>query len=384
MKPTIRLQKILSYILLPVMVLFTFQSAFADNYDKQQSLTINNSSLTINTNPFKYSGYYQDSESRLYYLKARYYSPELMRFINRDSYDLSNRYAYGNGDPINNIDSNGHMAHWLDIGLGVLATAAGVLMALGTGGGSAIVGMGVSAALAGGVGTGIDQGLTYSHTIKQGGMADEALQWGSLGISLALGLAGGLTLMGNAAESGERELAECSTGLKKAYRDLNASPTSYFTEDGEQLVIDVRRMNLKSETPFTQRIRALAEEGDGEKLKESLSEDQRICIHQGSRTPAAAISMGYKISLIENIGDAAEADDHYFTSDLTTNVQNVDSRIRITTNVVGLRSRTSCEYIGGMEDTSRNNLARKFVRGCTRRLYEFDGLHRSPYEIMHM
>jgi RHS repeat-associated protein len=80
------------------------------NYDKHQhSLTINNSQLTINDNPFKYSGYYQDSESGLYYLKARYYSPELMRFINRDTYDLSNRYTYGGGNPISTTDVTGHM-----------------------------------------------------------------------------------------------------------------------------------------------------------------------------------------------------------------------------------------------------------------------------------
>jgi RHS repeat-associated protein len=123
MKLNKRLQKSLSYILLPVMVLFTFQSAFANNYecqitnyDKQRSvncgqphsLTINNSQLTINDNPFKYSGYYSDSESGLYYLKARYYSPELMRFINRDTYDLSNRYAYCNGNPISSTDTSGH------------------------------------------------------------------------------------------------------------------------------------------------------------------------------------------------------------------------------------------------------------------------------------
>ena len=59
----------------------------------------------------------------MYYCQARYYSPELMRFINRDTYDLSNRYAYGDGDPVNNVDPNGHSAFsWTD----------GVGMAVGT------------------------------------------------------------------------------------------------------------------------------------------------------------------------------------------------------------------------------------------------------------
>jgi RHS repeat-associated protein len=44
--------------------------------------------LNISINPFRYSSYYLDSESGFYYLNTRYYSPELMRFISRDTYDL--------------------------------------------------------------------------------------------------------------------------------------------------------------------------------------------------------------------------------------------------------------------------------------------------------
>ena len=43
--------------------------------------------LSIKDNPYKYSGYYRDIESDMDYLMARYYSPELMRFTTRDSYD---------------------------------------------------------------------------------------------------------------------------------------------------------------------------------------------------------------------------------------------------------------------------------------------------------
>jgi RHS repeat-associated protein len=128
-----KLHKSLSYILLPVMVLFTFQPAFANNYecrirnyDKPHSLTINNSQLTINDNPFKYSGYYSDAESGLYYLKARYYSSELMRFINRDTYDLSNRYAYCNGDPISGSDPTGHKSNFWNI-FGAVGTVVGLV-----------------------------------------------------------------------------------------------------------------------------------------------------------------------------------------------------------------------------------------------------------------
>ena len=53
-------------------------------------------------NPIRYRGYYYDRETRLYYLNARYYSPEWRRFISPDdtsyldpeSVNGLNLYAY--------------------------------------------------------------------------------------------------------------------------------------------------------------------------------------------------------------------------------------------------------------------------------------------------
>ena len=69
---------------------------------------LTNQQLNILTNPFQYDGYYYDQESGLYYLNARYYSSTLMQFISMDTYDLANRYAYCDGNPIGNIDPTGH------------------------------------------------------------------------------------------------------------------------------------------------------------------------------------------------------------------------------------------------------------------------------------
>jgi len=63
-------------------------------------------SFSIKDNPYMYSNYYHDTESLLDYLEARYYSIDLMRFLNRDTYNVPNRYVYCGGNPIECTDPN--------------------------------------------------------------------------------------------------------------------------------------------------------------------------------------------------------------------------------------------------------------------------------------
>ena len=66
-------------------------------------------------NPFRYRGYYYDTETELYYLQTRYYDPELGRFISQDSLDYAdpetinglNLYAYCGDNPVMNVDTTG-------------------------------------------------------------------------------------------------------------------------------------------------------------------------------------------------------------------------------------------------------------------------------------
>ena len=67
-----------------------------------------------NTNPIRYRGYYFDTESGLYYLKNRYYDPQVGRFINADALVDAGRgsiglnpFAYCLNDPVNSIDNTG-------------------------------------------------------------------------------------------------------------------------------------------------------------------------------------------------------------------------------------------------------------------------------------
>ena len=66
-------------------------------------------------NPFRYRGYYYDTESGFYYLNSRYYDPEIGRFINADGYlstgvgiTGTNMFAYCNNNPVLFEDSNGN------------------------------------------------------------------------------------------------------------------------------------------------------------------------------------------------------------------------------------------------------------------------------------
>ena len=64
-------------------------------------------------NPFRYRGYYYDSETGMYYLQSRYYDPETGRFINADGViDESNLnvngFAYCGNNPVLRSDKSGY------------------------------------------------------------------------------------------------------------------------------------------------------------------------------------------------------------------------------------------------------------------------------------
>jgi len=97
-----------------------------------------------NINAIRYRGYYYDVETKLYYLKTRYYDPEVGRFINMDDPSYSepsvfnglNLYAYCGNNPVMYYDPTGRSLIALFIGAIVGAVAAGI--AIGVTGGSVI------------------------------------------------------------------------------------------------------------------------------------------------------------------------------------------------------------------------------------------------------
>ena len=88
-------------------------------YDAYGKCTIKLDIVNVATlNPFRYRGYYYDSDLGLYYLQSRYYDPETGRFINAD--DVSyldpetihglNLYAYCLNNPVMYVDPRGNSA----------------------------------------------------------------------------------------------------------------------------------------------------------------------------------------------------------------------------------------------------------------------------------
>ena len=88
-------------------------------------------------NPFWYRGYVYDEETGLYYLRSRYYNPNLGRFVNADrvfdanaSVTTYNQYAYCDNCPVIYLDSEGRgLFTSLVIGFVVGALVSGIIEA---------------------------------------------------------------------------------------------------------------------------------------------------------------------------------------------------------------------------------------------------------------
>lgn len=88
-------------------------------------------------NPFRYRGYYFDSETGWYYLNARYYSPAMGRFISPDELSILdetksqinglNLYMYCGDNPVMNIDPSGR-DWWADLWKGIATFIIGAVV----------------------------------------------------------------------------------------------------------------------------------------------------------------------------------------------------------------------------------------------------------------
>ena len=110
-------------------------------YDLWGNITSGGSSGIAKENPFRYRGYYYDSETGFYYLQSRYYDPEICRFINADNLELPstlsgtpghlNLYAYCNNNPVMYSDPRGDFIFSLIASIVVNAALSAVGSVLG-------------------------------------------------------------------------------------------------------------------------------------------------------------------------------------------------------------------------------------------------------------
>jgi RHS repeat-associated protein len=86
-------------------------------YDPYGGLVSSTGSIT---NPFRFCGQYQDSESGFYYLRARYYDSSTGQFISVDPAVKSTRapYRYTAGNPLKQTDTSGLVTGGLCVSLG--------------------------------------------------------------------------------------------------------------------------------------------------------------------------------------------------------------------------------------------------------------------------
>ena len=130
-------------------------------YDAWGNCTVTNAAgYTVgDKNPFRYRGYYYDTETGLYYLNSRYYNPEFGRFISADTPDVitvspdsafwdKNLFAYCDGNPVTRVDDCGEFWHFI-AGAAVGGLISGISTAISGGSARDIVISAVGGALSG-------------------------------------------------------------------------------------------------------------------------------------------------------------------------------------------------------------------------------------------
>jgi RHS repeat-associated protein len=172
-----------------------------------EKATVNTEIATLN--PFRYRSYYFDTETEFYFLKTRYYDPEIGRFMTID--DISyldpesinglNLYAYCGNNPVMRVDTTGcSWFSWLTSGLSL---ALGIALCFVPGGQAIGVSMIVGGSLgliANAVSPAISQAIGGASSMANGlgaiSTGFSLLSFGVPGIIAGIGmmLLGGVTM----------------------------------------------------------------------------------------------------------------------------------------------------------------------------------------------
>ncbi|MFG2250976.1 polymorphic toxin-type HINT domain-containing protein [Spirillospora sp. NPDC048823] len=171
-------------------------------------------------NSYRFNAHRWDQGSGTYDMGFRNYDPGLNRFLTRDMYggalaDMGlatdpftmNRYAFGGGNPISNIEYNGHFG-WKDLGNGLAGAATSVTDTL------ALAGPAAPIEMAGWFGVGPGLSGDFQNRLQQGGVDTDSGAfktgfWATEIASIAFEGAGALKMGGKlAARGGARLIAK--------------------------------------------------------------------------------------------------------------------------------------------------------------------------------
>ena len=93
---------------------------FYDSWGNMLNITGSMAASLGRDNPYRFKGYYYDEETGMYYLKSRYYQPEICRFISADDENVLNieqgnlnqfnLYLYCLNNSVNRVDETGNIS----------------------------------------------------------------------------------------------------------------------------------------------------------------------------------------------------------------------------------------------------------------------------------
>ena len=113
---------------------YTYSDAWGNH---TASYTNGGGSTGAQYNPFRYRGYYYDTDLGMYYLQSRYYDPNTCRFINADGYVSTgqgligyNMFAYCGNNPVMRVDPTGRIAISTFLGSYLILCAAFLLLSI--------------------------------------------------------------------------------------------------------------------------------------------------------------------------------------------------------------------------------------------------------------
>ena len=175
-----------------------------DSWGKLVSISGSQAETIGEANPFRYRGYYYDTETGLYYLHSRYYDPEVGRFLNADEYisDVdgpilgNNQFTYCFNNPVNMQDEGGEWPSWATkLLIGTAAIVVGVAATVATGGAAAPALLAAAKVVAVSTTVGAASGA-IGHRISTGSWkgagkaalngAADGYMWGGIGVGASM------------------------------------------------------------------------------------------------------------------------------------------------------------------------------------------------------